>query len=113
MIDDHIVVFLPVPSLLFLVSEQNSLRSNARKELEGKRVKHQICKAVQEIVALGMEISLDNSIIAALVLMISLTITFMQYNFCRSRMAKAKNNVQKKEKEPQEHDERFETSKLC
>ena len=37
MIDDHIVDFLPVPSLLFLVSEQNSLRSNARKdELEGK-----------------------------------------------------------------------------
>lgn len=32
MIDDHIVDFLPVPSFLFLVSEQNSLRSNARKD---------------------------------------------------------------------------------
>lgn len=32
MIDDHIVDFLPVPSFLFLVSEQNTLRSNARKD---------------------------------------------------------------------------------
>lgn len=32
MIDDHVVDFLPVPSFLFLVSEQNSLRSNARKD---------------------------------------------------------------------------------
>lgn len=32
MIDDHIVDFLPVPSFLFLVSGQNTLRSNARKD---------------------------------------------------------------------------------
>lgn len=32
MIDDHIVDFLPVPSFLFLVSELNTLRSNARKD---------------------------------------------------------------------------------
>lgn len=60
-----------------------------------------------------MEISLDDSIIAALVLMMFLAITFMLYNFHRARMAKAENNVRKEEKEPQEHDERFETSKLC
>ena len=59
-----------------------------------------------------MEISLDNNIIAALVLMMFLAITFMLYNFHRARMATAANNVQKEEKEPQEHDERFETSKL-
>ena len=67
---------------------------------------------MQGIVAVGMEISLDNSIIAALVLMMFLAITFMLYNFHRARMATAANNVQKEEKEPQEHDERFETSKL-
>lgn len=67
---------------------------------------------MQGIVAVGMEISLDNNIIAALVLMMFLAITFMLYNFHRARMATAANNVQKEEKEPQEHDERFETSKL-
>ena len=59
-----------------------------------------------------MEISLDNNIIAALVLMMFLAITFMLYNFHRARMTTAAYNVQKEEKEPQEHDERFETSKL-
>lgn len=69
---------------------------------------------MQDIVAVEMEISLDDhGIIAALVLMMFLAITFMLYNFHRARMAKAENNVQKEEKEPQEHDERFETSKLC
>lgn len=67
---------------------------------------------MQRIVAVGMEISLDNNIIAALVLMMFLAITFMLYNFHRARMTTAAYNVQKEEKEPQEHDERFETSKL-
>lgn len=64
---------------------------------------------MQRIVAVGMEISLDNNIIAALVLMMFLAITFMLYNFHRARMTTAAYNVQKEEKEPQEHDERFET----
>ena len=67
---------------------------------------------MQGILAVGMEISLDNNIIAALVLMMFLAITFMLYNFHRARMTTAAYNVQKEEKEPQEHDERFETSKL-